>query len=820
MQRYQKGQGHDLKRGFHHLVFLLAVALIFGACRPQKDLAPGEFLLHKQRISLANTSTKDAGEFYSHVNMDELKSILKQKENRRLLGVFKIYLHLYTYGSRKDNGWRRWLKKLGEPPTIYDTTKTRLSSEQLALFIRKKGYFLSESWDTISYEKKKRVVIDYFIQPNEPYRFRQTSFYIEDTNMIKDIGRLTRESQIDPGQPYDEYVLSEERSRIERALKNDGYYDFSKLYVSYLVDSINKKRGVDIEVKIKQPSESRLTADGKDTLILKPHKKYYIQDVFVNVEDRSGKIMNLGDTLVVEGHRFLNHGHKLIRPYVILRALFIHPGDLYSLENIEYTYERLGNLRAFKSININVFPDPKVPNGDQLMVEIDLSPNARQSFMIETEGTNRRGNLGVNGSVTLTNRNTFHGAEILEAKVLGGLEAQNVDNTILGGDTTTDRSILGNSPFNTLEYGFETNLKIPGLWIPRKVSNIPSYTKPTTQFGLSYNHQLRSAYKRDIFNFGFSYNWFLNRKHGFKVSPMDLSFVRIDKAAWFDQRLQDSKNSLLINSYQNHLIAATIFQYEYTNQERYNKNYVFFRTSLESAGNLLSFIDQQFGFPITADTTGDYYTTFGIRYAQYVKGDGDIRLYNVLNEHMRSVYRLYGGVGIAYGNLPVLPFEKSFYGGGSNNNRAWVTRTMGPGGMPDTVTNVDRIGDMKLELNWEFRFDIIGSLGGAFFVDAGNIWLRNKDEQRPLAEFDVNRFYKELAIGSGVGIRFDLSFFIIRLDGGYRIHDPIYPEGERWFFESKDNYHQYRAEAQAAGKTISSEAFRGVTFNLGIGYPF
>ena len=667
MQRYQKAKGQELIKALHRAFLFLLTLVIFGACRPHKNLAEGQYLLHKQHINLSqNLSPEAALEFRQNVSMDELEGLFKQKGNRKLLGLFKLQLHVYSYGIRKDNGWRRWVQKMGEPPVIIDTSLARKTNENLELFLKKKGYFLADSWDTVRYAEKKRASIEYFIKPGKVYKFRKISYYIEDTGIVADVSKMTRETKVDPGKHYDEYLLTEERNRIERAMKNRGYYDFTDMYVSFLVDSIDKNYGVDVELKIKQPSSNVLTKNGVDSVILTPHKKYYIKDVFVNVEDRSGKMMNLGDTLVVDGFRFLNHGHKLLRPYVILRALFVKPGDVYSLQNVEYTYERLGNLRAFKSISVNVYPDPKEPNGNQLKVEINLSPNSRQSFMIETEGTNRQGNLGINGSMTFTNRNTFHGAEILEFKVGGGLEAQRTEGTIQDEDSQedpVDRGILGNSPFNTLEYGFETHLKIPGLWIPRKPNKIPTYTKPTTQVGLGYNHQFRSAYKRDIFNISYSYRWFLRRKHGFKVSPFDLSFVRIDKAEWFEQRLQDSKNSLLINSYQNHLIAATIFQYEFTNQERYDKNYLAFKTTLESAGNMLRLIDETFGFPITEDSTGNYYTTFGIRYAQYVKVDGDIRLYNVLTESMRSVYRFYGGFGLPLRNLTVLPFEKSFYGG-------------------------------------------------------------------------------------------------------------------------------------------------------------
>ena len=596
-------------------------------------------------------------------------------------------------------------------------------------------------------------------------------------------------------------------------MKNHGYYNFGKQYIEYKVDTHLNNHKVNYNINVKSPVAKRTTATGKDTTIQLPHKKFYIRQITVSMSSSPNSIAT-DDTIKVKGYDFVNYQGNVIRPKVIARSIFFEKDDLYELDKVEYTYSRLAALGVFSNINIDVNPDPNNPESNDLIAVITLSMSPKYSISFETEGTNRAGNLGINSRVNFTNKNTFKGAESLNIGVFGGLEAQQTNNDLFEDQTEQINEAL---PFNTLEYGADVTLKIPDLLIPKLREDVPRYLNPSTEISTGYNYQYRGSFDRDLLNIAYRYRWLVNNKdgysinkHGFVYSPLDLSFVRIEKDTAFENRLRATGNSLLINSYQDHLIAASNIQYTFTNKVSDDKNYMFFRSSLETAGNILHELDKLLGTP--KDPTEGYYTKFGIRYAQYVKVDADIRLHNVLTRNSSLEYRLYGGIGVPLTNLNVLPFEKSFFGGGANTNRAWVTRTLGPGGLPaiDSLNTIDRIGEISIEGNIEYRFDIVDGLKGAFFADVGNVWLRKEDPLRPNAEFAVNRFYKELAIGIGTGLRIDLDFFIIRGDFGFKARDPSLAESERWFWQKKDVYQNWN----------NRKYKHGINFNLGIGYPF
>ncbi|MBD79761.1 MAG: hypothetical protein CL840_12670 [Crocinitomicaceae bacterium] len=798
----------ELERKLHKLLLGFFLSLAIVSCKPYKDLQEGEYLVNKVNIEFEKNKAEKKDMRQDNVKIEDLESIIKQKPNKRLFGVFNLSTNLYAYGSRKDNWFRRWMKKMGDEPVILDSTKTAASTDQLRLFLVKKGYFLNQTSDStvIVDSTKRKAEVTYQLTLNQPYTVKKLGMSMEDLTIKETVDKYWGESKIEIGKNYDEYVLTEERGRIENTMKSDGYYNFDKRFVSFTVDSNNLENGVNIDVNIENPRINRLTEDNRDTLVTYSHRKYTIEEVFIQVRSDDKRYTTI-DTAQMNGYVFVNSSKNSIRPTVILRTLYFKPGDQYNIQNIQYTYNRLATLKAFKSININVYPRTNDPNDTTLVAFVELALNSRHSFAIETEGTNRGGNLGVNGSVRLNNRNVFKGAELFQVKFTGGLEAQ---GTSFEQDESVAEDQFGNSIFNTIEYGIEFGLRLPELLIPKNKSKIPSYTKPSTEFTFGYNHQFRSAYNRDIFKTGLYYNWIMNRKNIFRVGIIDLSLVRIDKAQWFQEKLDASNNSLLINSYNNHLISATKFQYEFNNS-MIKENNIRFKTTVETAGNLLRGINELSGKP--RDSTNTYYELLGIRYAQYIMVDGFIRYGTRLTRHSSAAYRLYGGIGVPLANLNVLPFEKSYYGGGANSNRAWVSRTMGPGGMADTgsLAGIDRIGDIKLEANFEYRFDIMGSFEGAYFIDAGNIWIREHDPQRPLAEFDVNRFYKELAIGSGLGLRYKTGFFIVRFDVGVKIHDPKLIVGERWLWQTKQQYESLK---------LKSYYREIVNWNLAIDYPF
>ncbi len=788
------------------------------SCNPYKQLSDGQYLLEKNEVQLEFKDKKENSEFYRKVDFDNITDILKQRPNNKLLGIYKFHVRVYTFGAKKDNGFRRWLKRIGEPPVILDTSLVSESSKQMKLFLQKKGYFNAQSRDSIGFKiktnwngkkiKKRKAFVYHKLTPGTPWVVKKIGYAFDDDSLRPAVSDYSKDLSLKRGANYDEYKLAEERDQMDRFMKNSGYYNFGKQYIEYKVDTHLGNHKVNYKINIKNPYVKRSTPSGADTLVKQEHRKYYIKQVIITSGDNVNSI-GADDTLSYSGYKFVNYSGNVIRPKVVARSIFFDPGDLYQLKNIEYTYSRLSALGVFSTINIDVSPDPSNPTGTDLVALITLNMSPMYSITFETEGTNRGGNLGVNSRVNFTNKNTFKGAESLNIGVFGGLEAQQTNNDLFEDQTEQINAAL---PFNTLEYGADITLKVPDLLIPKVRAVVPNYLKPSTEIGTAYNYQYRGSFDRDVLNISYRYKWFLSRKHGFVYSPLDLSFVRIEKDTAFENRLTATGNSLLINSYQDHLIAASNIEYTFTNQVSDDRNYVFFRSKLESAGNILHEIDKAFGSTKETGPDEDYYTKFGIRYAQYVKLEGDVRLHNVLTKSSNIIYRFYGGIGVPLTNLNVLPFEKSFFGGGANTNRAWVARTLGPGGLPaiDSLNTIDRIGDVILEGNVEYRFDIVDGLEGAFFVDVGNVWLRKKDPLRPNAEFDINRFYKELAIGIGTGLRIDLDLFIIRGDFGFKGRDPSLAESERWFWQPKDSFEQWN----------NRKYKYGINFNLGIGYPF
>ena len=772
-------------------------------------MSEGEYLVSKVKIEFVKDTAQSAKNQLDYAKKEELQNIIKQKPNKKLFGVFSLATNLYAYGKRKDNWFRRWIMKMGDEPIILDSSKTLNTTNQLRISLIKNGYFLNETKDSIiiTDSSKRKATVNYYIKLNQPYVVKDTiTWNIRDSKIAKTIVNSSKNSKIEIGKNYNENSLTQERVRLETNMKNKGYYNFDKQFVTFDIDSNNLNKKVKINVNVDNPKRKEITPLGNDTLIRYPHRKYSIQDIYIQV--RSGdKRYSTIDTAVLDGYTFVNSSKNSIRPEVILRTMYFKPGDQYNLQNIEYTYNRLSSLKAFKTISINVYPRSNDPTDTTLSAFVNLELNSRHSYIIETEGTNRGGNFGINGSFKLNNRNVFKGAELFQIKVMGGLEAQ---GTSFEQDESIAQDQVGGSIFNTVEYGVEFGFRIPELFIPKNKSKVPSYTKPSTDLTFGYNHQLRSAYNRDIFNTGLYYNWIMKNKNICRFGLIDLSLVKIDKADWFQQKLDESNNSLLANSYQDHLISASKIQYEFNNS-RFKENSIRFKTSIESAGNMLRAVNDLSGKE--RDSTNSYYEILNIRYAQYVMLDGFITYRARISEHTKAAYRIYGGIGIPLANLNVLPFEKSFYGGGANFNRAWVSRTLGPGGMADTgsLAGIDRIGDVKLEANFEYRFDLFGSLEGAYFIDAGNIWIREKDPQRPLADFDVNRFYKEIAVGSGVGVRYNAGFFIVRFDVGVKIHDPKLIPGERWLWQSKQQYESLK---------LKSYYREIVNWNLAIDYPF
>jgi outer membrane protein assembly factor BamA len=417
------------------------------------------------------------------------------------------------------------------------------------------------------------------------------------------------------------------------------------------------------------------------------------------------------------------------------------------------------------------------------------------SFQIEVEGTNSSGDLGVRGSVVYANKNIFKMGDVFSLRLKGGFEAQSISPDVSGQD---DFRI-----FNTFEAGISGNFYFPRFLFIVRLKKFNQRYHPVTNINFGFNYQVRPNYDMNVLNLDIGYTWDQSKQVKHILTPINFNYVQVNPTIYFDSVLQNEPNQRLREQYSDHMIFGLKYSYIFNNQNlNYLEHFNYLRVNVETSGNLLYGINSLMTNPAT-DSLGNF-TFFGVRYAQYFRINADFRhYYYFANKTSGLVFRILLGLARPYGNSTEVPFEKGFYGGGANDMRGWQFRTLGPGsfaGLNDTITNFERVGDIQIQGNVEYRFPIYRWLKGSIFADVGNIWLYKKNETFVNGEFEWDKFYREFAIDLGIGIRLDFSFFIFRLDVATPIVDPKYPEGER--------------------TRTYFPTWRELVWNFGIGYPF
>ena len=748
-------------------LLILSSLLIFYSCNPTKKLKENEEFLQTNKIIIDN----------SKVDKEELEAILKQKTNKKILGLFRFHLGWYNYFSKKET------TTFGEPPVVYDSLQTIRSVTQLNLYLKNKGYF--QNVVVAEKELNKRKVKQIFrIKTGPPYIINEISYNFHDPNLSGYVLDKKDYSLIKKGKNFDVDVLDNERERIKNALKNFGYYYFTNSSIKYKIDTTIGNQNVNIAIELLDDKEQ---ITGSDSTVNVPHKRYAINDIYMFIGSKSNieKSSQL-DTVAFNDVSIIYSDKLKFKPKMLTHTLNFKPKDEYSLIDQNNTYKQLSGLKLFKNISIIY----EKTDSNRLNTNIYLAPLILKSFALEGIGTNTGGDLGVEGSVSYENKNIFRGGEILNVKLKGGLQIQRVV-----GVSDNENEIFG-TPFNTLEFGPEVSLEFPRFLLPINLQKFSKRSNPKTIITSAYNFQQRPEYARNLIQGTFGYSWTETQFKKHFITPFNISFIKLDLTDDFKKIIIAENNPFLINSYSDHFISAIQYSFIFNNQEfNRTKNYQFFKFNAETSGNMLSTYNRLTDAP--KDEATNSYNFAGIRYAEYVKSEIDLRLYHHYHDAV-LVERLNVGVGVPYGNLDVLPFEKSYFGGGSNGIRAWPARRLGPGSLSDSLLNsANQIGELKIEANVEYRFDITKLFKGAFFVDAGNIWILKEDVQRPHAEINYQRFYEDLAIGVGFGLRLDFNFFIFRFDIATPLKDP-----------SKNNPKKYQME------------LKKTTLNLGIGYPF
>ncbi len=800
------------------LLYILFAILITSACNPARKLGDNQYLLNKNTIVIDSSS----------VSKEDLKTLYKQKPNRKILGMFRFHLWLYNLvdkekTAKKKEAWvqktekknierrakgkkeidtdklifREKLLNIGEEPSIVDSSLTERTRKQLELYLFKKGFFHATVSDSTTYRKNHMAEVTYYIQCNQPYTIRNIELLSRDSVINDIINNDRSKSLLHSGEHYDEDIIEAERERITVDLRNRGYYFFNKHYITFFdQDSSLNSHQVDLYLYINRLNENVDQALNMD-LTTDNHHTYHINNVYIQADYNPREPNAIPpDTTFYNGYYFLKGTDPdQFRKDVILRAVFIKPGDLFKQEDLDFSYSRLLGLNVFKFIKIlfTEVPRTETQRDYLLNVNIQLNPLLRQDYTIEAEATNAGGNIGLAGSVAYRNRNRFKGAELLEVKVKGGVEALRNFN-----DSTVSKKLLF---FNTYEIGPEINMNIKRL-LPFPQSRFSKRSVASTTISTSLNFQSRPDYTRSIWNGSFAWAFRKpTKKHSWAISWADVNSVKVSLSDEFNQKLLDLNDQSLINSYKTHITSATRFTYVFNNQtEKFFTNFFYLKANIEFAGWAVSWgINKLENSP--ADAEG-HKTIFGVPYSQYLKPDVDASFHLRLNPHNVLVFHAATGIGIEGPNNSFLPFEKSFFGGGANSMRAWLARTLGPGTYKNSTINIEQGGDFKMESNIEIRSSFIKILEGAAFVDAGNIWTRKFDAARPGSQIRWNSLMQQLAIGAGLGLRFDFTFFILRLDGAVKIHDPELFVDDRWVY-SKQKFQP-----------------KDVTLNLAIGYPF
>ncbi len=754
--------------------FFSATLFLSSGCRNLRFLKDDEALFRANKIRLeTKEEIKKQREFEK-----ELKSLSQMQPNKKFLGLFKTRLWFYNVASRgKGNKFRSWMRnKAGEPPMLYDSLLAAKSTGLISNFLKNKGYFYAKvSYET--YFEKQRATTTYIINTGDLYRIRSVTFPSDTSRISRIITEHRAETFLKRKAPFDVADLKKERDRISDLLRNEGYYFFNREYVYFDIDSTKEEDQLDLSVKISPPKDSS------------EHKIYHIDQVYVFTEyslDKSKEKLPY-DTVDVNEFHFISEKLRY-RPRILIYAIHFGRDSLFRKSYHTGSVSHLSELGVFKYINLEYLP--KVVNGkNYLDCIVNLSPAKKQEVGIEFEANNNTDyNLGTSLTLSYRNKNIFRGTEQLHFSVSGGFES-NLER--------------GKNFFNTLDLLARVDFYFNKFLIPFRVK-FSQNIKPKTRISFR-NEFLRRIeyYTTNTSSLLFGYEWSKEKTRRHYLNPVAVNFVRIIESTPEFERIKNSSPSLK-NSFTQQLILGMEYTYLWSNQTVHRgRSFWYYTGNINSSGNLLHL--GKFFLHLKDDQPPPY-EIFSVEYSQYFLIDSDLRNYFKISRGIQLVTRLFGGVGVPYGNSKSLTYVKQFFSGGTNSMRGWLIRALGPGSFNfDDIYGdtdnffFDQTGEMKLEANLEYRFDIFKFFKGALFLDMGNIWILREDTARIGANFDITRAWKEFAIATGLGLRFDFNYFVLRVDLGIKVREPASGK-QRW--------------------PIRHFQFKDIRPNIAIGYPF
>lgn len=773
-----------MRNGFYCTLLLSFIVLIVASCSTTKYVPDGSYLLDEVQIHTDNKQVKPSS----------LSMYVRQKPNAKWFNLIKTQLYVYNWSGPDSTKWiNRLFRKMGDEPVIYNSEENIRSEEEIRKAVQNMGYMSATVTSEREVHKKKMKLI-YRVSTGKAYKVKTLSYDIPDKKIEEYVRKDSARTLLSVGMIMDVNRLDEERQRITNMLLRNGYYKFNKEYISYSADTVKNTFLVDLTLHIALFKQHGEVSDS-----LAPHRQYYINKVsFITdynvLESSALSSIEINDSLHYNGFPIYYKDKLYLRPKVLTNNLRIVPGSLYDEQDVQHTYSSFGRLQALKYTNIRFF---EVQQGDtaKLNTYVMLTKSKHNSVSFELEGTNSAGDLGAAASVSYQNRNLFKGSETFMIKLRGAYEAV---SGLQSGYSYNDYT----------ELGAEATINFPRFMFPFLSNDFKRKIRATTEFGLQYNYQIRPEFTRIVASGNWSYKWGLQRQRAqHRIDLVDINYLYMPSISeeFKNKYLDNQENYILKYNYEDRLILRTGYSFTYNsaglalaNNSVIGNSYSI-RFNFESAGNLLYAISKLGG--MKKNENGEY-VLLNIPYAQYVKGDFDYAKNIVIDSRNSIAFHVGGGIAIPYGNAKVVPFEKRYFSGGANSVRGWSVRDLGPGSFPGDGNFLNQSGDVKLDASIEYRTRLFWKFRGAVFIDAGNIWTLRDYEDQPGGKFEFNKFYKQIAVAYGLGLRLDLDFFVLRFDGGMKAINPVYESGRGRY------------------PIIHPDFGRDFAFHFAVGYPF
>lgn len=759
-----------------HIIWFLLWTVLLAACSNTRFLTEDEVLYTGRKEMVVKAA--EEGVNTSRVK-PQVRSVTSYRMNnalfgRRILPPVGLWVHNY-WEPEEGRKIRNWMyRSMHAPPVLISEVKPGLRAQKIESDLFDQGHFHSRAWSVVDTSRRnpKKAMVSYHVELGRPFRYQDIRMESSLTSLDTLMEMKPFLQRIRSGDPYNLQMLTAARTELARALQDRGYFYFSPEYIKLHADTTVGDHLLN------------LTVSRQEGLPEEVITRYRIDDIRVDISHFRDSVNMPVDSMVYGNLMIFSTGDYL-RPEVLQKAVLLEKGALYSYRSYQQTLSRLNNMGIFNSARISygISPEDSLKNLVDVRIHLVLADNV--SLELEADLVMKSTDyIGPLISANLSNGNSFRGGERIHFGLNGGFEMQ---------WGSGNEAQLGTFSY---ELGAEFGLALPRLIVPGPKKRIQQIARQQTSINQSFNLLNRTAfYQMFSIRTDLNYSWGPHPEMTHSFSPAYLNSISLlATTAAFDSVIND--NIYIRKSFEEQFIIGARYNFIYDNSPRSQARNFYFNGGVSTSGNLIDGLKHLGGPP--SERPIDF---LGSIYSQHIKFTADLRYYiNGFNH--RLVTRLYTGIGIPYLNSEVLPYVEQFFSGGAYSVRGFLARTVGPGTFQETDnTYIDQSGDVKLEANLEYRFDMSPIIKGALFTDAGNIWLVNEDESRPGSRFDIRKFYQQLAVGAGFGLRFDFTFFVLRTDIGLPLRTPYLQDDSHW-------------------QPGTGNLFSKAKFYLAIGYPF